>query len=62
MFDYGTFFGGIFIGYVGDRIKMRGIILVPCLVIATLLMAVVKYMLGSYALGYYFCILGIGMF
>ena len=62
MFDYGTFIGGIILGTWGDRIRMRGVLIVPCLIVAIGLMAMVKYALGSVAIGYYFCIFGIGLF
>ena len=62
MFDWGTFAGGIIIGLWGDYIKMRGVLIVPSLIIATVLMAIVKYYLGTMAIWYYIAIFGIGFF
>ena len=62
MYDFGTFFGAIFLGKLGDHYGMRAIFMCPCLLLAAGLMLVVKYALGTAAIYYYFVIFGIGLF
>lgn len=62
MFDIGSFVGGMAIGFVGDRIGKRAIIISPSLVIAALLMIAVKIAGTDSAIFYYFTIFGIGLF
>lgn len=62
MFDYGTFLGGIIIGYLGDKFKMRAVFMCPSLLIAAGLMIMIKYLLGTSALPYYLIVFGIGIF
>jgi OPA family glycerol-3-phosphate transporter-like MFS transporter 3 len=62
MFDYGTFLGGMVIGYLGDCTGYRALVILPSLIIATLLMTTMKIGLGDASLPYYFLIFGIGLF
>ncbi len=62
MFDYGAFIGGMLIGFIGDRIGKRAVLICPSLVIAALLMIAVKVAGTESAIFYYFVIFGIGLF
>mgnify|MGYP001810242909 CR=1 FL=1 len=62
MFDVGTFIGGVFIGLLGDIYKKRAIFISPSIMIAIALMLMIRFLLKSDPLPYYFVVLGIGFF
>ena len=62
MFDVGTFIGGVFIGLLGDIYKKRAIFISPSILIAIVLMLMIRFLLQSDPLPYYFVVLGIGFF
>jgi predicted MFS family arabinose efflux permease len=62
MFDIGSFIGGMLIGFLGDRIGKRAVLISPSLLIAAGLMILVKVAGTDNAVFYYFTIFGIGLF
>ena len=62
MFDYGSFAGGMVIGFIGDRVGKRAVFIAPSLAIASIIMLAVKYGGVSVAWYYYVMILTMGFF
>lgn len=62
MFDYGSFIGGMIIGYVGDKFGKRAVFICPSLALAAGFMLGIKYGGVSTAWYYYVMILSMGFF
>ena len=62
MFDYGTFFGGVLVGYLSDKYGKRAYIMIPSLLFSTVLMVIVRFVLEDNVFTYYLLILLIGFF
>jgi OPA family glycerol-3-phosphate transporter-like MFS transporter 3 len=61
MMDCGTFFGGIFIGYLGDYMKKRSLSLAPFIFFSTAMMLVALLFLSEHPLPYFFVIFFMGI-
>lgn len=62
MFDYGTFLGGILIGILGDKCKKRAAFMFPSLLLAAAIMVMIRYVLGTDPIHYYFFVFAMESF
>jgi OPA family glycerol-3-phosphate transporter-like MFS transporter 3 len=62
MFDYGSFLGGVAIGFFGDHFERRALFLCPSLAIAAGIMLAIRYAGVTFAWFYYVMILSMGFF
>jgi sugar phosphate permease len=61
MIDVGTFIGGILLGYLGDRMGKRSLLLAPFIFFSCIMMLVTTLFLKSNPIPYFFVVLLIGV-
>lgn len=61
MMDFGTFIGGVAVGYLGDRFGKRSLFLAPLMLLSTMMMLVAKFLLSDVPLPYFFVIFFMGL-
>ena len=61
MVDTGSFIGGLLIGYLGDKLKLRALFLSPLLFLSSIVMFCSAYFLSNIAWQYYLAMFLVGI-
>lgn len=61
MVDTGSFIGGLVIGYLGDKLKLRALLLSPLLLFSSIVMFSSAYFLTNIAWQYYLAMFLVGI-
>lgn len=61
MVDIGSFIGGLFVGYLGDKYGKRALFLSPCLFLSAGMMFIVSFAFTDIAWTYYIAMFIIGL-